>query len=345
MTMTTISAGTAEDVYGDAAALLRRLYRTMALVRRLDLDGVAMQRQGIVPGYAPMRGQEAAQVGSAAALDLARDFAFPTYRELGVAVTMGVDPVAYLASHQGAWHGGLWDAAALRLAPINAVVGGAVTHAVGWALGAKLDRTGGCAIAYFGDGASSQGDIHEAMNTAGVSELPVVFFCQNNGWAISVPAARQIAGGSVAARAAGYGMPGVRVDGNDVLAVHAATQEALERARAGGGPTVIEAMTYRMGPHSTSDDPGRYRTLDEEQTWLARDPLTLAEQRLRATGTVGDAFFAEVADTAETLAERVRAEVSALGGRPGEEMFDFVFAEPTAALLEQRRAWEETRNA
>jgi pyruvate dehydrogenase E1 component alpha subunit len=340
MTMTTSERATAPR---PDDALLRRLYRTMATVRRLDLDGVAMQRQGIIPGYAPMRGQEAAQVGSAAALDLARDFAFPTYRELGVAVAMGVDPVAYLASHQGAWHGGLWDAAAARLAPINAVVGGAVTHAVGWALGAKLDRTGGVAIAYFGDGASSQGDIHEAMNTAGVSQLPVIFFCQNNGWAISVPTSEQVAGGSVAARAAGYGMPGVRVDGNDVLAVYDATVEALDRARNGGGPTVIEAMTYRMGPHSTSDDPGRYRTLDEEQSWLARDPLALCEEQLRRTGTVGDAFFAEVADTAAALAERVRDEVAALGGRPGEEMFDFVFADPPASLLGQRRAWEESR--
>lgn len=348
MTMTTRSAGTAArpaaQAHADDAALLRRLYRTMATVRRLDLDAVAMQRQGIIPGYAPMRGQEAAQVGSAAALDLRHDFAFPTYRELGVAVGMGVDPVAYLASHQGAWHGGLWDAAAARLAPINAVVGGAVTHAVGWALGAKLDRTGGVAIAYFGDGASSQGDIHEAMNTAAVSRLPVVFFCQNNGWAISVPASEQVAGGSVAARGAGYGMPGVRVDGNDVIAVYDATRRALDRARKGGGPSIVEAMTYRMGPHSTSDDPGRYRTLDEEQSWLARDPLALCEQQLRRTGTVGDGFFAEVAETAGALADRVRDDVAALGGRPPEEMFDFVFSDPPAALLGQRRAWEESRH-
>ncbi|WP_223694440.1 thiamine pyrophosphate-dependent enzyme [Leifsonia poae] len=344
MTLTT-SDRSAPGAFGDdEAALLRRLYRTMVTVRRLDLDGVAMQRQGIIPGYAPMRGQEAAQVGSAAALDLALDFAFPTYRELGVAVTMGVDPVAYLASHQGAWHGGMWNAAASRLAPINAVVGGAVAHAVGWALGAKLDRSGGCAIAYFGDGASSQGDVHEAMNTAGVSRLPVVFFCQNNGWAISVPTDKQVAGGSVAARGAAYGMPGVRVDGNDVLAVHRATRDALELARSGGGPTVIEAMTYRSGPHSTSDDPGRYRTLAEEQSWLARDPLVLAEHLLRETDTVDDGFFAEVSDTANALTDRVRAGVAALGGRPGEEMFDFVFADPPAALLGQRRAWKESRH-
>ncbi|MEO7015931.1 MAG: thiamine pyrophosphate-dependent enzyme [Leifsonia sp.] len=342
MTLTTPERD-APSAHCDEAALLRRLYRTMVTVRRLDLDGVAMQRQGILPGYAPMRGQEAAQVGSAAAIDLAHDFAFPTYRELGVAVTMGIDPVAYLASHQGAWHGGLWDASVSRLAPINAVVGGAVTHAVGWALGAKLDRNDGVAVAYFGDGASSQGDIHEAMNTAGVSQLPVVFFCQNNGWAISVPTEKQVAGGSVAARGAGYGMPGVRVDGNDVLAVYRATQTAIDLARRGGGPTVIEAMTYRSGPHSTSDDPGRYRSLDEEQSWLARDPLALCEELLRETGTVGDDFFAEVSDTADAFTERVRADVVALAVRPGEEMFDFVFTNPPAAVLDQRREWQKSR--
>lgn len=182
------------------------------------------------------------------------------------------------------------------------------------------------------------------MNTAAVSCLPVVFFCQNNGWAISVPASQQVAGGSVAARGAGYGMPGVRVDGNDVVAVYDATRQALNRARNGGGPSIVEAMTYRMGPHSTSDDPGRYRALDEEQSWLARDPLALCEQQLRRTGTVDDGFFVEVADTAGALADRVRDDVAALGGRPPEEMFDFVFSNPPAALLGQRRAWEESRH-
>lgn len=322
------------------AGLLSRLYETMVAVRLLDLDAVAMQRQGIIPGYAPMRGQEAAQVGSAAALDRSVDFAFPTYRELGVAIELGIDPVSYLASHQGAWHGGLWNPAETHLAPLNAVVGGPVTHAVGWAMGARLDHTDGVAITYFGDGASSQGDVHEAMNFAGVYRLPVVFFCQNNGWAISVPTEAQVAGGSVAARAEGYGLVGNRVDGNDVVAVYRATEAAILRARSGGGATVIEAMTYRAGPHSTSDDPGRYRTLDEEQEWLARDPLTLAEARLRELGYV-DAYFTGVEAQARDLAAEVRNGVAALDARPGEEMFDFVFQAPTASLLEQKRSWQE----
>ena len=315
---------------------LRGLYRDMLVARRIDEEAIALQRQGALPGYAPSKGQEAAQVGSAAALEKARDFAFPTYRDLGAAVAMGVDLVGYLATHLGTWHGGLYDPVASRFAPFNAVVGGPVTHAVGWAMGARLDGTGGAAITYFGDGASSQGDVHEAMNFAGVYRLPVVFFCQSNGWAISVPTGRQVAGGSVAARAEGYGIAGVRVDGNDVRAVHEATHEALARGRAGEGPTVIEAMTYRMGPHSTSDDPGRYRSLEEEQAWAERDPITRAARELT------DADLAEAEAHAADLTRRVREGLLALGDRPGEELFDFVYREPTKALLDQRRLWQES---
>ncbi|GAA4617026.1 thiamine pyrophosphate-dependent enzyme [Saccharopolyspora hordei] len=318
---------------------LRALHRLMVVARRLDEEAIAMQRQGALPGYAPAKGQEAAQVGSAAALDLSRDFAFPGYRDLGAAVAMGVDLVGYMASHHNVWHGGLYDAKASRLAPFNAVVAGPVTHAVGWALGAKLDDTGGAAITYFGDGASSEGDVHEAMNFAGVYRLPVVFFCQNNGWAISVPTREQVAGGSVAARAAGYGIEGHRVDGNDVLAVFEATRAALDRARDGGGPTVIEAMTYRMGPHSTSDDPGRYRTLAEEQEWSERDPLAVAARQLSAE----DVAAAE--EHAAAVVREVREGLLALEARPVEELFSFTYREPTKALLEQQRVWEESLDA
>ncbi|HEY5223648.1 MAG TPA: thiamine pyrophosphate-dependent enzyme [Microbacteriaceae bacterium] len=324
-------------VSDDRLALLETLYERMLLARDLDLESVAMQRQGIIPGYAPARGQEAAQVGSASALDRTRDFAFPTYRELGVAVALGADLVGYLASHQGSWHGGMYDFAAARLAPINAVVGAPVPHAMGWALGEKLAGRSGASIAYFGDGASSQGDIHEAMNFAGVWNLPVVFFCQNNGWAISLPTSAQVAGGSVAARAAGYGMPGVRVDGNDVLAVYDAVTDALARARSLGGATVVEAMTYRIGPHSTSDDPGRYRSLEEEHEWQSRDPLAAAKARLQASG-VDDAVFEAITARVHAEVERVRQETIALERRPTAEMFDFVFADPPAVFTAQRNA-------
>ncbi|WP_344136559.1 thiamine pyrophosphate-dependent enzyme [Saccharopolyspora halophila] len=318
---------------------LRELFRLMLVARRLDEEATALQRQGVLPAYAPARGQEAAQVGSAAALDLTRDFAFPTYRELGAAVAMGVDLVAYMATHLNIWHGGLYDASATRLAPFNAVVGGPVTHAVGWAMGAQLDDTGGAALAYFGDGASSQGDVHEAMNFAGVYRLPVVFFCQSNGWAISMPTTEQVAGGSVADRAAGYGIEGVRVDGNDVAAVHEATLAALERARTGGGPAVIEAMTYRMGPHSTSDDPGRYRSAAEESSWAEADPIARAARSLAAE----DVSAAE--EHAVAVARETAEKLRGLPAPPAAELFTFVYREPTTALLEQQRAWKESQDA
>ncbi|WP_026534941.1 thiamine pyrophosphate-dependent enzyme [Arthrobacter sp. H14] len=325
---------------------LRELYRLMVAVRQLDRSAVSWQRQGLIPGYAPELGQEAAQVGSGYVVDTTRDFVFPTYREMGVARAMGVDMVEYMSTHKATWHGGLYNPAETRLAPIQAVVAGSVLHAVGWAHGARLngpadDGTYPVAMTYFGDGASSQGDIHEAMNFAAVMKAPVVFFVQNNGWAISVPTERQVAGGSVAARAAGYGMESVQVDGDDVVAVVEATSRAFAHAREGNGPVLVEAMTYRRGPHSTSDDPGRYRTLDEERNDAGEDPVERFRRQLEADGVADAAFFAEALEAAKAEEEQVRAGVEALGSRPGTEMFDYVFQESTPALDEQARQWRE----
>ncbi|HEX2248628.1 MAG TPA: thiamine pyrophosphate-dependent enzyme [Arthrobacter sp.] len=324
---------------------LRELYRLMVAVRHLDESAIRWQRQGLIPGYAPQLGQEAAQVGSGYALDMSRDFVFPTYREMGVARTVGVDMVEYMSTHKATWHGGLYNPKASRFAPIQAVVAGSVLHAVGWAHGQTLDGTPagelGVAVTYFGDGASSQGDVHEAMNFAAVMKAPVVFFIQNNGWAISVPTERQVAGGSVAGRAAGYGMPSIQVDGNDVVAVTQATAAAVAHARAGKGPAVVEAMTYRRGPHSTSDDPGRYRTLEEERTDGGEDPLARMRARLLADGIADEAFFEEALAAAKAEEEQIRKGINALGPRPGTEMFDFVYQEPTQALKAQASAWRE----
>jgi pyruvate dehydrogenase E1 component alpha subunit len=319
--------------------MLTELYRRMAVIRALDQEAIALQRQGAILGFAPCTGQEAAQVGSAAALDPSIDFAFPTYREFAAMIALGVDPVDLFAHHRGYSDGGAHDPLATHVMPLNSVVGGTALHAVGWAMGAKLDRLAACAIAYFGDGASSQGEVHEAMNFAGVYRLPVIFFCQNNGWAISVPSVSQISGGSVAMRAAGYGMPGVTVDGNDVLAVRAATAEAAERARGGGGPTVIEAMTHRLGPHATSDDPSRYRDQIEQAAERQRDPLVLARASLIARGEAGDAFFAEVARDAEHEIERVRAGIDALRPRTMDEQLELVYARPPASWRAQVDTW------
>ncbi|GAA3736260.1 pyruvate dehydrogenase E1 component alpha subunit [Spinactinospora alkalitolerans] len=333
--------GAAVDLGGAPPERLRGLYRDMAVARALDGEAVALQRQGVFPAYVSLHGQEAAQVGSAAALDRELDFAFPTYREMAVALTMGVDMVGYMASHRALWHGGLYDPMASRFGPVNAVVGGPVPHAVGWALGERLRGGRGCAIAYFGDGASSEGDIHEAMNFAGVFGAPVVFFCQNNQWALSVPNEAQVAGGSIAARATGYGMPGATVDGNDAVAVHRAVSGALERARSGGGPSLIEALTYRIGPHSTSDDPGRYRGPEEERYWRGRDPIARLRAALEEAGHADSAFFDETDALARERAARIRDGVSAAPAPDGAEMFTRVYREPTEALRRQQRAWHE----
>ncbi|MGO4120455.1 thiamine pyrophosphate-dependent enzyme [Arthrobacter sp. YAF16] len=340
--MDTLPLAVAGDDAGPLTpAQLRELYSLMVAVRHLDTSAIAWQRQGIIPGYAPELGQEAAQVGSGYAVDTSRDFVFPTYREMGVARTMGVDMVGYMSTHKATWHGGLYDPMASRLAPIQAVVAGSVLHAVGWAHGQTLDQKDGVALTYFGDGASSQGDVHEAMNFAAVMKAPVVFFVQNNGWAISVPTDRQVAGGSVAARAAGYGMPALQIDGNDVVAVVEATRRAFAHARSGNGPVLIEAMTYRRGPHSTSDDPGRYRSLDEERDGAGEDPLERLKQRLLADGSADAAFFAEALAAAKAEEEQIRTGIQALGPRPGNEMFDLVFQETTPALQAQAANWRE----
>ncbi|GAA4887807.1 thiamine pyrophosphate-dependent enzyme [Streptomonospora salina] len=323
------------------AELSRRLYRTMLTARLLDTEAVALQRQGVFPAYVSLRGQEAAQVGSAAAMDPRRDFAFPTYREMAVALALGVDMAGYMASHRALWHGGLYDPAASRFAPVNAVVGGPVPHAVGWALGEKLAGRTGCAVSYFGDGASSEGDVHEAMNLAGVMSAPVVFVCQNNRWALSVPNEHQIAGGSVAARAAGYGMPGTAVDGDDAAAVYTAVREALDRARAGGGPSLVEALTYRAAPHSTSDDTSRYRDPGEERAGERRDPLPRARAALEAAGQADAAFFERAEAEGRAEAERIRDAVSTTPEPDGSDLFTHVYREPTEELARQRRVWQE----
>lgn len=317
----------------------RDLYRAMARVRALNDDAMRMQRQSLLLGFAPCAGQEAAQVGSAAAIDPSRDFAFQTYREFGVAVTLGVPPAGMLAHYRGIADGGGYDSAAAHVAPLNSVVGGTALHATGWAMGAKLDGTSACAVSYFGDGASSQGEVHEAMNFAGVFGLPVVFFCQNNGWAISVPVSAQVGGGSIAARAGGYGIAGTCVDGNDVHAVYAAMTEAVGRARAGEGATLIEAVTYRLGPHATSDDTTRYRSPDEEASWRDRDPLVVERRRLLESGEADDEFFRTVEAEAEAEIERVREELALLEAPTLEEQFGLAYEQTPAAAAARVRDW------
>jgi pyruvate dehydrogenase E1 component alpha subunit len=313
---------------------LRELFRLMIRARRLDRECWALQRQGELTVYPPFEGQEAAQVGSAFALG-PQDFAFPSFRELAAALVRGVDVVEYLQYHRGTWHGGPYDPYASGFAPICVPVATQIVHAVGWAMGAKLDGAPACALAYFGDGSASEGDFHEAANMAAVFEAPAILFCQNNGWAISVPAREQYVA-PIAARAAGYGFPGVRVDGNDVLAVYSVTRAAAERARSGGGPTLIEAMTYRIGAHSTADDASRYRDEAEVDAWRAEDPIHRYRTWLVGRGTADEAWIDETRAEAEAWVAEIRRVLTSLGAPTASEVFEHAFATPPSTLRRQR---------
>ncbi len=313
---------------------LRELYRLMALTRRADLEATALQRQGELAVYPPLIGQEAAQVGSAFALG-EEDFIFPSYRELGAALVRKIDLVEYLHFYRATWHGGTYDLYEHRFGMVSVPVGSQALHAVGYALGKRKDGERLCSLAYFGDGATSEGDVHEAMNFAAVLGAPVVFFCQNNGWAISVPFDQQ-SKVPIAEKAAAYGFPGVQVDGNDVLAVYKVTREAAARARDDAVPTLIEALTYRIGPHSTADDAGRYRTEEEVEPWRAQDPLERYERYLSAAGVLTDEVRNAVSSDADELAAHMREGIVGAPPRPVEELFEWVFAEPHETLRRQR---------
>jgi pyruvate dehydrogenase E1 component alpha subunit len=313
---------------------LRELYRLMALSRRADLEATALQRQGELAVYPPLIGQEAAQVGSAFALEES-DWIFPSYRELGAAVVRGVDLVEYLHFYRATWHGGTYDANAHRFGYVSVPVGSQILHAVGYAMGSKLDDKGICSLVYFGDGATSEGDFHEGCNFAAVFEAPTIFFCQNNQWAISVPVAAQTVA-PIWRKAQAYGFPGVWVDGNDVLAVYQATREAAARARDEGIPTLIEATTYRIGAHSTADDASRYRTGDEVAAWKARDPIERYRRWLEAAGVADDGYFQLVEQDAKEFAGRMRKGVIESGPRPVAEMFEWVFADLPQHLARQK---------
>jgi 2-oxoisovalerate dehydrogenase E1 component alpha subunit len=321
------------DVGLDEASL-RELLRWMVFARRLDRECIALQRQGELTVYPGFEGQEAAQVGSAFALG-PQDFAFPTFRELAAAIVRGVDAVQYLWYHRGTWHGGPYDPRATRFGPICIPVATQLPHAVGYALGLKLDGATACALGYVGDGATSEGDFHEAANLAAVWQVPVILFCQNNGWAISVPTSAQTRG-EIWRRAEGYGMPGVCVDGNDVLAVYRVTKEARERALAGGGPTLIEARTYRIGAHSTADDPTRYRSQDEVRTARESDPIDRYRAWARSAGIVDDDAIAGFERDADEWVSEVRAGIVATPGPPAEWPFEWTFAAAPASLEAER---------
>ena len=313
---------------------LRALYRFMAMARQVDIECTALQRQGELAVYPPLIGQEAAQVGSAYALG-EEDFVFPSYREAAVALVRGIDLVEYMHFHRGTRHGGIADPVEKRFAEISVPVSSQTLHATGWAMGARKDGLNACAIVYFGDGATSQGDFHEACNFAGVFGAPVIFLCQNNGWAISVPLARQTAA-PIWKKAEGYGFPGVRVDGNDVLATYKATREAAERARAEHVPTLIEAVTYRMGPHSTADDRSRYQPQVEIDAWQELDPLVRYRKFLESEDALDAGFVEQVEADAKDQAATIRKGIAGAPPLDVRGMFEWMWGDMPEALKRQR---------
>ncbi len=329
------------------AGTLRAMYGDMVLARRFDTEATALQRQGELALFAPALGQEGAQVGSAHAL-ARQDMVFPSYREHGVLAVRGIDPVDVLRLFRGVDHGG-WDPTSTGVHLYTLVIGSQTLHATGYAMGVARDGLVGtgdperdaAVIVYFGDGATSQGDTNEALVFAAVNRAPVVFFCQNNQWAISEPVTRQ-SPVPLADRGKGFGIPTVQVDGNDVIACWAVASEALERARSGGGPTFVEAVTYRMGAHTTSDDPTRYRSSEEEEHWRRRDPIDRLRAHLEAAGELPEGFLADVEAEADALGARLRSAVRGLVAPPPETMFEHVYATPHAGVARDRREYEQS---
>ena len=312
---------------------LLALYEDMQVIRRIDAEATALQRQGELGLWPPLLGQEAAQIGSGRALRT-DDFVFSSYREHGVAYCRGAGLVDLLRVWRGTTQSG-WNPYDINMATPQVIIGAQTLHATGYALGIQADGTDAVAVAYFGDGATSEGDVNEALIFAATYAAPVIFFCQNNQYAISEPVSLQ-AQRPIADRAPGFGVPSVRVDGNDVLAVLAVTRAALDRARSGGGPTFIEAVTYRMGPHTTADDPTRYRDASDLDEWRGKDPLARVEAYLVAQGALTDDRRAAITAKADAVAAEMRAGITTLADPDPLTVFDNVYAEPHTGLTRQR---------
>ncbi|WP_298886779.1 pyruvate dehydrogenase (acetyl-transferring) E1 component subunit alpha [uncultured Serinicoccus sp.] len=325
---------------------LRGLLRDLILVRRVDAEGFALQRQGELGLWPSLLGQEAAQVGAGRAMR-PQDYAFPGYREHGVAWCKGVPPENLLGMFRGVNHGG-WDSNDNNFHLYTIVIGNQMLHAVGYAMGVDRDGAVGtgdperdtAVMAFTGDGGTAQGDFNESLVFAAVTGAPVVFYVQNNHWAISEPNDRQFTIPPYR-RADGFGFPGIRVDGNDVLASYAVSRHALDRARNGQGPTLIEAFTYRMGAHTTSDDPSKYRISAEVDAWKAKDPIDRMTAYLKGGGVVDDAWLERTQEEADELAARIRRACQTMPDPPHEEMFAHVYAEPHRLVEREARAFAD----
>jgi len=317
----------------DPAALLRG-YRALRFARAFDTEATNLVMQGRLAVYPSCRGQEACEVAAVHALT-EQDWLLPTYRDSAALVLRGIPAVDALTLLRGSWHCG-FDPKRWRTMPQCTPLATQGPHAVGLGLAAKLAGDPSVALCFFGDGATSEGDFHEACNSAAVYQAPVVFLVQNNQYAISVPLHKQTHAMNLADKAVGYGLPGARVDGNDLIALNAVLDEAVERARTGGGPTLIEAVTYRMQAHTNADDAGRYRQAAEVEYWRERDPIDRLGKYLTATGALNAGVEAEIDEECERYCERMREQFAEEPAYDPDEMFEHVYAEPTPQLLAQR---------
>ncbi len=309
------------------------LYQKMVFIRLADQRGLMLQRQGRFGTYAPIWGQEVCQVGSTHALQNG-DWVFPAFREIGAALMMGIS----LKNFYLYWMGNEMGSRApegINVLPVSVPVGSQTLHAVGAAWAGKIKGDKIVTLVFFGDGATSKGDFHEAMNFAGVFKTPSVFFCQNNQFAISVPRSLQTASKTIAQKAIAYGFDGIQVDGNDLFAVFAATKEAVNKARSGGGPTLIEGVTYRFGPHTTADDPTKYRTEEEIEPWKPLDPLVRLRYYLKRKGLWDEGVEKKLTEEAQKEIDQAVKEAEAVQTPPVEEIFNYVFEEMTLPLKEQ----------
>jgi pyruvate dehydrogenase E1 component alpha subunit len=309
------------------------LYQKMVFIRLADQRGLLLQRQGRFGTYAPIWGQEACQVGSGYVLQKG-DWVFPAFREIGITLMMGIPLKSFFLY----WMGNEMGSHApegINMMPVSVPVGTHIPHAVGTAWAAKLRGDKIVAVAYFGDGATSKGDFHEAMNFAGVFKTPTVFFCQNNQFAISVPRSRQTASATIAQKAIAYGFDGIQVDGNDLFAVITATKEAVEKARSGEGPTLIEGVTFRFGPHTTADDPTKYRTDEEIERWKPLDPMVRLRFYLKVKGMWSEEVENRMTEEAQKEIDQAVKDAEAVPPPAQDEIFTSVFAEMTPQLKEQ----------
>jgi pyruvate dehydrogenase E1 component alpha subunit len=329
---------------------LRRLYRLMILVRNLDIRGLQLQRQGRIGFFIGSLGQEACQIGSAYALT-AEDWIFPAYREIGAALLRGVTLKQVMNQYfsnaedleKGRQLTNLYGVRSANFVTGSAPIATQLPHAVGAALAAKIRGDPVVTLVYFGDGATSENDFHSGMNFAGVFKTPTIFFCQNNQWAISVPVEKQTGAETIAVKAKAYGFEGARVDGNDVLAVYRTTRQAVEKARSGGGPTLIEAVTYRMGPHSSSDDPKRYIAEQELEEWQKRDPIIRFRRYLQKKHIWNESDEKKTQEDTNRQIDEAIADAEKIPRPPLETLFTDVYADLPWHLEEQLRELQKEK--